>query len=58
MLNPGGLRWPDEYVRHKALDAPGDLVALEMPLVGNVILHRAGHDMVNKMVRQILVFAR
>lgn len=54
VLNPGGLRWPDEYVRHKALDALGDLVTLEMPLMGHVILHKAGHDMVNKLVRKVM----
>jgi UDP-3-O-[3-hydroxymyristoyl] N-acetylglucosamine deacetylase len=53
-INPGGLRWPDEFVRHKALDALGDLVTLEMPLMGHLILYKAGHDMMNKLVRQIM----
>ena len=38
VVNPEGLRWADEFVRHKALDALGDLVTLEMPLMGHVVL--------------------
>lgn len=54
VVNPEGLRWPDEFVRHKALDALGDLVTLSMPLMGHVVLYKAGHDMMNKLVRRIL----
>lgn len=53
VMNPEGLRWPDELVRHKALDALGDLVTLEMPLMGHVVLYKAGHDLMNKLVRKI-----
>lgn len=53
IINPGGLRWQDEFVRHKALDALGDLVTLEMPLMGHVVLYKAGHDIMNKLVRKI-----
>ncbi len=53
VLNPGGLRFPNEFVRHKALDALGDLVTLEMPIMGHVILYKAGHDIMNKLVRLI-----
>lgn len=53
VINPEGLRWDDEFVRHKALDALGDLVTLEMPLMGHVVLYKAGHDIMNKMVRKI-----
>ncbi len=53
IMNPGGLRWQDEFVRHKALDALGDLVTLEMPLMGHVVLYKAGHDIMNKLVRKI-----
>lgn len=53
VVNPGGLRWPDEFVRHKALDALGDLVTLSMPLMGHVVLYKAGHDMMNKLVKKI-----
>ncbi|MEN0058435.1 MAG: UDP-3-O-acyl-N-acetylglucosamine deacetylase [Bdellovibrio sp.] len=53
VVNPEGLRWQDEFVRHKALDALGDLVTLEMPLMGHVVLYKAGHDIMNKLVRKI-----
>ncbi len=53
VMNPEGLRWPDEFVRHKALDALGDLVTLGMPLMGHVVLYKAGHEMMNKLVTQI-----
>lgn len=53
ILNPGGLLWADEFVRHKALDALGDLVTLEMPLMGHVVLYKAGHDLMNKLVKKI-----
>ncbi|HWU43543.1 MAG TPA: UDP-3-O-acyl-N-acetylglucosamine deacetylase, partial [Bdellovibrio sp.] len=53
IVNPEGLRWADEFVRHKALDALGDLVTLEMPLMGHVVLYKAGHDIMNKLVRKI-----
>ncbi|MFS4457614.1 UDP-3-O-acyl-N-acetylglucosamine deacetylase [Bdellovibrio sp. HCB2-146] len=53
ILNPEGVRWEDEFVRHKALDALGDLVTLEMPLMGHVVLYKAGHDVMNKLVKKI-----
>jgi UDP-3-O-[3-hydroxymyristoyl] N-acetylglucosamine deacetylase len=53
IVNPEGLRWVDEFVRHKTLDALGDLVTLEMPLMGHVVLYKAGHDIMNKLVRKI-----
>ncbi len=54
VINPEGLRWDNEFVRHKILDALGDLVTLGMPLMGHVVLHRAGHDLMNRLVRKIL----
>jgi UDP-3-O-[3-hydroxymyristoyl] N-acetylglucosamine deacetylase len=54
VVNPEGLRWDDEFVRHKALDALGDLVTLEMPLMGQVVLYKAGHDVMSKLVRKIM----
>lgn len=53
VLNPTGLRFSDEFVRHKCLDALGDLVNLEMPLMGHVVLYKAGHDLMNKLVKLI-----
>lgn len=54
IINPEGLRFADEFVRHKTLDALGDLVTLEMPLMGHVVLYKAGHDVMNKLVRKIM----
>lgn len=54
VLNPEGLRFADEFVRHKALDALGDLVTLGMPLMGHVVLHKAGHDVMNKMILKLI----
>ena len=53
VMNPDGLRWPDEFVRHKMLDALGDLVTLGMPLMGHLVLYKAGHDVLNKLARKI-----
>ncbi len=54
VVNPNGLRFEDEFVRHKALDALGDLVTLGMPLMGHVVLHKAGHDVMNKLILKII----
>jgi UDP-3-O-[3-hydroxymyristoyl] N-acetylglucosamine deacetylase len=43
ILNPGGLRYPDEFVRHKALDAMGDLALAGMPIIGAYRSIRGGH---------------
>lgn len=43
VLNPDGLRFPDEFVRHKILDCIGDFSLLGMPILGHVILHKSGH---------------
>lgn len=54
VLNPEGLRYPDEFVRHKMLDALGDLVTLGMPMMGHLVLYKAGHDVMNRLVGKIL----
>jgi UDP-3-O-[3-hydroxymyristoyl] N-acetylglucosamine deacetylase len=54
VMNSEGLRYPDEFVRHKALDALGDLVTLGHPLMGHVVLFKAGHDMMNRLIRLLL----
>ena len=43
VLNPGGLRFADEFVRHKLLDCIGDFSLLGMPIVGHLVTHRSGH---------------
>jgi UDP-3-O-[3-hydroxymyristoyl] N-acetylglucosamine deacetylase len=52
VLNPGGLRMPDEFVRHKILDAVGDL-ALGGQLLGRYVGHRAGHALNNHVLRAL-----
>lgn len=54
IVNEEGLRFANEFVRHKALDALGDLVTLEMPLMGHVVLNKAGHDIMNKLIKKIV----
>ena len=54
VLNPGGLRFPDECCRHKALDLIGDLALLGKPLLGHVIAERAGHAMHAALVTRIM----
>jgi UDP-3-O-[3-hydroxymyristoyl] N-acetylglucosamine deacetylase len=54
LLNPEGLRRPDEFVRHKALDAIGDLFVLGAPLIGRYEGELAGHDLNNRLVRALL----
>ncbi len=43
VLNEGGLRFPDEFVRHKILDCIGDFSLLGLPVLGHVVAHRSGH---------------
>ena len=49
----GGLRFADEFVRHKALDLIGDLALVGRPVVGHVIAHRAGHALHTALAREI-----
>jgi len=54
VLNPEGLRFPDECCRHKALDLIGDLALIGKPLLGHVIAERAGHAMHTALVARIM----
>src|ERR1700684_4182980 len=54
VLNPGGLRFPDECCRHKALDLIGDLALIGRPLLGHVIAEKAGHAMHFALVNKIM----
>ena len=53
ILNPEGLRRPDEFVRHKALDAIGDLFVLGAPVIGRFEGVLAGHGLNNALVRAL-----
>ena len=54
VINPGGLRRPDEFVRHKALDAIGDLYLLGAPLMGRYEGRYAGHGLTNALARALM----
>ncbi|MEO0459687.1 MAG: UDP-3-O-acyl-N-acetylglucosamine deacetylase [Myxococcota bacterium] len=58
VLNPEGLRFPDEFVRHKILDAIGDFSLFGMPVIGRVHLKRPGHALNTELVRAVLSDAR
>lgn len=49
----GGLRWPDEFVRHKVLDIIGDLASLGRPLNAHIIALRAGHELHLKFAEKL-----
>ena len=53
VLSPGGLRHADEAVRHKMLDALGDLALAGAPILGHYTGHRAGHAMTNQLLRAL-----
>lgn len=54
VLNPGGLRFEDEFVRHKVLDAIGDLYILGHPLIAAFSGFKSGHALNNKLLRTLL----
>jgi len=53
VLNEDGLRFRDEFVRHKILDAVGDLYLLGSPLLGAYHGYKSGHDLNNKLTRKV-----
>jgi UDP-3-O-[3-hydroxymyristoyl] N-acetylglucosamine deacetylase len=54
VLNAEGLRFADEFIRHKLLDAVGDLYLLGKPLLGAFSAHKSGHALNNKLLRAAL----
>jgi UDP-3-O-[3-hydroxymyristoyl] N-acetylglucosamine deacetylase len=54
ILNHDGLRYDDEFVRHKILDAIGDLYLVGHPLLANYIAHKSGHGLNNQLLRALL----
>jgi UDP-3-O-[3-hydroxymyristoyl] N-acetylglucosamine deacetylase len=51
VLNSDGLRYEDEFVKHKALDAIGDLYLLGHPLIGAFTAFKSGHALNNALLR-------
>jgi len=54
ILNDDGLRYEDEFVKHKILDAIGDLYLLGHPMIGEFSAHKSGHSLNNKLLRTLL----
>jgi len=52
ILNRDGLRYPDEFVRHKVLDGLGDLSLLGRPVIGRLNLHKAGHALHHMLIEE------
>jgi UDP-3-O-[3-hydroxymyristoyl] N-acetylglucosamine deacetylase len=57
VLNAEGLRFADEFIRHKLLDAIGDLYLLGKPLLGAFYAHKSGHSLNNRLLRAVLAQA-
>ncbi|HEX8750409.1 MAG TPA: UDP-3-O-acyl-N-acetylglucosamine deacetylase [Nitrospira sp.] len=54
ILNESGLRFADEFVRHKVLDLIGDFSLLGLPFIGHLIADRSGHALHTRLVQQII----
>jgi UDP-3-O-[3-hydroxymyristoyl] N-acetylglucosamine deacetylase len=54
IINKEGLRCPDEFVKHKILDAIGDLSLVGMPLIAHFVAYKSGHHLNNLLVRELL----
>jgi UDP-3-O-[3-hydroxymyristoyl] N-acetylglucosamine deacetylase len=54
VLNPEGLRFPEEFVRHKILDMLGDLALLGLPLVGRLEVTRGSHELHRKFIQHLV----
>lgn len=57
ILNTDGLRYDDEFAKHKVLDAIGDLYMLGHPLLGAFTAHKSGHALNNALLRALLADA-
>lgn len=53
VMNPEGTHWPDEFVRHKVLDAVGDIALAGAPILAKYAAHKPGHDMNNRLLRAL-----
>jgi UDP-3-O-[3-hydroxymyristoyl] N-acetylglucosamine deacetylase len=54
IINKEGLRFPNEFVKHKVLDAIGDLSLLGMPIIGHFVAHKSGHRLNNRLLQEVL----
>jgi UDP-3-O-[3-hydroxymyristoyl] N-acetylglucosamine deacetylase len=54
VVNKDGLRYKDEFVRHKILDLLGDLSLIGMPIIGHIVAHKSGHSLNAQMTSKLL----
>jgi UDP-3-O-[3-hydroxymyristoyl] N-acetylglucosamine deacetylase len=54
ILNPDGLRFADEFVRHKVLDAMGDTSLFGHPVIGQLKVVKSGHTLNHRLVQRVL----
>lgn len=54
VMNPDGLRYPDEFARHKILDIVGDLALVGGPIVGRIRAYKSGHTLNRQFVKELL----
>jgi UDP-3-O-[3-hydroxymyristoyl] N-acetylglucosamine deacetylase len=54
IINKDGLRFPDEFVKHKILDAIGDLSLLGIPIIGHFVAYKSGHRLNNLLLKELL----
>lgn len=54
VINKEGLRFPDEFVKHKILDAVGDLALLGMPIIGHFVAYKSGHKLNNLLLKELM----
>jgi UDP-3-O-[3-hydroxymyristoyl] N-acetylglucosamine deacetylase len=54
VINEGGLRFPNEFVRHKILDSIGDLWLVGAQMIGHFIGYKSGHTLNHKLIRKLL----
>ena len=54
VLNSDGLRYDDEFVKHKILDAIGDMMVLGKPLLASYTAFKGGHALNNRLLRKLL----
>lgn len=55
IINKEGLRFPDEFVKHKILDAIGDLSLLGIPIIGHFVAYKSGHRLNNTLLKELMV---
>lgn len=55
IINKGGLRFPGEFVKHKILDAVGDLSLLGIPIIGHFVAFKSGHRLNNLLLKELMI---